>query len=356
MSFDRRQFLAASGALAALPCLPGLTLAAEDPPANWRGAIADNPEKKTRGSQILGNAGVLLIRSAGHLKWVHEGLYEAGYPVPKGGPPFSVDFAKQAIAVVVHHGDEGNQFDVRPLAISENRTKLDVVMSYIIYKNRGRVVNKFQFVAIAIPRAATTEVSISTFHPHNGGPYPTIDKAKKEWSHEFTAERGDLVDGLHARLRAEKPAIASGEDIRCQFVLDFHSPMSEAGQFSQAPAQAYVWDGKYSNGYRNHAFLVELPDGSSKIYRPAEIGDWSKNAPHPVELSAGKSYVLPNWREGENFKSLRDLGLETKQPGKYTITGLYAQNSNEFQPLVRGRAATMWGGRIATAPVTVEVK
>ena len=223
-----------------------------------------------------------------------------------------------------------------------------------LYKQRGKVVNKFQFFAVPIQKRDETAISIATYHPQNGGPYPTPDKANREWSHAFTAADGDIVDGLQARIRLEQTKIARGEDIRCEFSLHFHPAAKTAGPFAQPSTSAFVWDGKYSNGYRNHSFLVEFPDGSSKIFRREEVGDWSKNAPHPVEVSEKKPYVLPEWFEGKTFKSLKEIGLETKLPGKYVVTGLYSENSGQPEPLQR-RGAKMWGGNIASTPVVIEV-
>jgi len=128
-------------------------------------------------------------------------------------------------------------------------------------------------------------------------------------------------------------------------------------RFGTTPKSVFVWDGKYSNGYRNHAFFVTTPDGKTTLLRPKVIADWDKNAPHPVAITAKGSYHLPNWVEGETLKSLKSLGLDTTIPGTYTITGLYEETGNKAENEGgKAREATqMWGGSIISNTITVEV-
>ncbi|MBI5725232.1 MAG: HEAT repeat domain-containing protein [Planctomycetes bacterium] len=154
----------------------------------------------------------------------------------------------------------------------------------------------------------------------------------------FAPDSGDIVDGLQGVIRAKDSKVKAGEDIQVEFKL-------------QAVDKAVVvWDGKYSNGYRNHSFEVRMPDGKTAVLRPGEKRAWDKNAPHPVEITKDKPYVLPEWVEGVTFKSLKTLGLDTSKPGKYVITGRYEEVGG-----VEGNVK-IWGGSIATNSITVEVE
>ena len=126
----------------------------------------------------------------------------------------------------------------------------------------------------------------------------------------------------------------------------------KTGQFASQRDSVWVWDGKYSNGYRNFAFEVRTPDGESHYLRPKVIDNWDKNIPHPVEISAGKPYVLPGWTEESGTKSLKELGLDLTQPGVYSITGVYLENGGHDKD--RDVERTLWGGNIATNTVTVK--
>src|SRR6185436_13964962 len=77
-----------------------------------------------------------------------------------------------------------------------------------------------------------------------------------------------------------------------------------------------------------------------------------KNIPHLVEVTMGRMYVLPAWVEGQTFKSLKELGLDTTQPGTYQITGVYMESAGK-EPDEKGRMA--WGGELFTNTVRVEV-
>lgn len=356
MPLDRRQFIhcaAASSAVASF-AWPHFLHAADTPATTWRGEIADDPQSPERAPNALGRSGAVVIRSKAHFEWFMAELQAAGYLLPAGKPTLQCDFAKQSLAVVLHYGDEGDKFVVRSEETKEKRVALDIAMSYIIYKSRGKVVNKFQFFAVPIAKREELALSISTYHPHNGGMYPSLEKAHLEWTHTFTTEGGDVVDGLTAKLRPEVTTIKRGDDIRCEFQLQYHAVAKEKnGVYAQAAPSVFVWDGKYSNGYRNHSFLVEFPDGASKIFQPEEK-EFAKNIPHPVEVSEQKPYVLPEWFEGKTFKSLKQLGLETKLPGRYVVTGLYAEKGEIAETFKRDKVR-MWGGRIASAPVAFEV-
>lgn len=331
------------------------SLAAEPPsPPVLAGVIAGPGGEKA--ADALGRQGCLLIRSAQRWADVRKQLQGLGWQPPEADPLAGIDFDRQMIACVLHYGNEGDKFAVRRVTQEGGRTEAEIVMSYIIYKKRGTLVNDFKFFAVALPRAADARVSVLTYHPMNGGPYPTPEKARLEWTVDFGPTAGDVVDGLCGRIRAEKPAVKAGEDIGIEFRLDFFRGEPEGfkgGMFAYAPASCFVWDGKYSNGYRNHAFEVTTPDGKTHLLRRPVQDAWDKNIPHLIDVAAGKPYVLPEWVEGKTFKSLKSLGLDTSQPGKYVITGIYMEAGGPHTE--RGKTVSVWGGTIATNTVTVEV-
>lgn len=148
---------------------------------------------------------------------------------------------------------------------------------------------------------------------------------------------GEIVNGLRGVIRAKDSKIKPGDDIQIEFTL--HAP----------DKPVFVWDGKYSNGYRNHSFEVQMPNGDTKVLKIQGKREWSKNAPHPVEITKDKPYILPEWVEGQTFKSLKALGLDTAAKGKYVITGIYEE--------VAGNDGNvkLWGGKLVTNSITVEV-
>jgi len=167
---------------------------------------------------------------------------------------------------------------------------------------------------------------------------------------------GDIVDGLQAAISPKTATVKPGDDILIDFALHLADPgKAKPEQFGTTPTSVFVWDGKYSNGYRNHAFFVTTPNGKTTLLRPKEILQWDKNAPHPVEITANQPYPLPGWVLGDTRKSLKTLGLDTTTPGTYTITGLYEETAQEADNR-KGGKTQMWGGSITTNTITVEVR
>jgi hypothetical protein len=191
----------------------------------------------------------------------------------------------------------------------------------------------------------------------NGGPHPTPDKALLEWSGVFGPQSGDTVNGLQAVITPESSKVKPGEDIQLKFELQFKNRgQVKNGEFAQEPASAFVWDGKYSNGYRNHGFQITTPAGKTLFLQPTMINNWDKNAPHRVEVKEATPYVLPGWG-GPDSKSLKALGLDTSAPGMYTIIGVYAEIPAPRNPKGEdGTPVSTWGGKVTTAPVTVKVE
>lgn len=271
--------------------------------------------------------------------------------------PANVDFAKEDLAVVFGYGDVGNQFSLKGLTEpggAEARPGVEFGMSYIIYKQRGTPKFAWKCYGVPVPKAAGRVVSVHTFHPMNGGPHPDLERAHLEWRWTISPQTGEAVGGLRAAIEVrEGPA----EDILLRFTLQADDARkAEHGAFVGAdPAREagiHVWDGKYSNGYRNHSFEVVTPDGRTHILRPAEIPNWDKNSPHPVKITKDSPYTLPNWAEGEKAKSLKALGLDLTQKGVYTITGIYEE---AHQPAVNGKP-DIWGGVVRSNTVMVEKK
>ena len=304
--------------------------------------------------RTLGDYGCRTIRSQARWGEVQSQLAQLGWRRPSGGSALGeIDFDKQMIVMVHKCGDEGDRFAVRRYQDGDSPS-LELVMGYIIYKSRAKVVNGCNFILAVVPLAKRLSVSVSTYHPHNGGPYPTPEKARLEWRGVVGSEAGDIVDGLQGTIEAKSPKGAVGQDIQVKFTLQLAGEaLVKDGQCASPREAVCVWDGKYSNGYRNHAFEVRSPDGKVRLLRPAVIDQWDKNAPHPVEIKAGKPYVLPEWYEGAYLKSLEKLGLDTGQAGRYVITGIYMEKGGTAQMI--GQGTKMWGGDIATNTITVEV-
>jgi hypothetical protein len=336
-----------------LACVLGIATsarAAGDRPRVLRASIQEGGHKV---AGRLGNYGGWLVRSAERWEETLKMLAAAGVKVEDDLGP--VDWVKEDLACVFHYGDEGDQFVVRYVGGDEKRRDVEIGMSYIIYKQRRALpMGVWRAFAVPVPKAAATRVSVSTFHPMNGGDHPTIDKARPEWEWTFSETAGDAVGGVTGVIEPKALTVNAGEDVAVKFSLTGDGAAKvKDGQFARAAAAAYVWDGKYSNGYRNHAFEVVTPAGKLLVLRPKVQNDWDKNAPHAVAIKAGETYVLPDWGDPTPFKSLKALGLDTTAAGVYVITGVYEQRPS---PMPRGGTEDMWGGVVRTNAVRVEVK
>ncbi len=161
------------------------------------------------------------------------------------------------------------------------------------------------------------------------------------------------VNGLRATLSPGKETIAPGADI----LLKFTVARAIAGQGKPI----YVWDSKYSAGYRSWWFTVLKPDGSRQLLRLPVRQSWRKNVPHPVGITASKPYILEGWGaqhgdvlHDEYYFSLKTLGFASTQSGPYRIVGHIEQYGGVGGgPSVK---QCMWYGRLSTAPVTIIVK
>jgi len=313
--------------------------------------------KDTNAWKSLGRHGCLVIRSRDRWEQVQGKLTGLGWEKPANSPLQEVDFARDLLLCVFRSGDEADRFSLHRFTERGGQATAEIVMSYIIYKSHVATPAKWNFILVALPQSPSVKVTVAAYHPMNGGPYPTPDKAQLEWAKTFTPSDGDVVDGLSGLIRAGKDTVKAGEDILVEFKLEFDASADlKPWHFALKLDAAYVWDGKYSNGYRNHAFLVETPDGQSLMLRRPEQLAWDKNAPHPVEIAAGKPYVLPEWVEGKGFKSLKALGLDTSKPGLYRITGIYLATAGEAKDWRTGGNVALWGGDLATNTLQVTVK
>lgn len=323
-------------------------------PQTVTGRVAETKELIATARRTLGDHGVLAIRSAERCKAIETQLVALGWKPPAEPNLGQIDFDNQMLVLIYKNGDVADTFSLRPFDEAKRPKDLDIVMSYIIYKARGEVVERCNFIIAIVPRQPKLEVTVSTYHPANGGPFPTPEKAQLEWRGEVGAESGDIVDSLRGKIEAAEARVAKGKDIEIKFTLEHAGgDQVKAGRFANQNESVFVWDGKYSNGYRNHAFEVRTPDGKTHFLRPKEILNWDKNAPHPEEIRAGQSYVLPGWQFGMAHKSLAALGLATSLPGKYAITGIYLEAAESAKK--SGREFSIWGGNIATGTIEVDV-
>lgn len=331
--------------------VPSQPTAPESVPRILTGKFAIPSPDGANAASVLGRHGCLLIHSRERFDSLLGRFEKLGWArVPKDALA-NVDFEKEMVVGVFDCGDVANAFSLRNVDSKPGEPAVEILMSYIIYKQRDRVVDACKFLFVAVPRAPKVKLSVATYTPQNGGPHQTPETAQLEWSGSLGDDAGDVVDGLRATLKPQANIVKAGDDIRIGFELGMAQELVvHANVFADNQQAVYVWDGKYSKGYRNHSFEVVTPDGKTHVLRPAEIREWDKNIPHPVAIKPGTPYVLPNWVEGQDLKSLHDLGLNTSQPGKYTIRGFYSEAATKADGLA------MWGGEIGSNIVTVEVR
>lgn len=330
--------------------------AAEAPVAKPR-SFSGAATKLDDAVKTLGRKGCLVVRSQARWEQLQKELAALGWAKPEKDPFGGVDFSKETVIGVFEYGDVGDTLALHEGAGDAKACDLKFVLGYIIYKKRGAEEFGWHFIFTAIPSAETIKVSLGRYHPQNGGPNPTPDKAAPEWEWSTDASRGDAVDGLSAVIKPDAVKISAGADIQIEFKLEYHAIEAAAKMQLAGPVRsAFVWDGKYSNGYRNHAFLVETPNGKTQYLRRPVQNEWLKNMPHPVEVAPGKPYVLPGWRFDNTLKSLKELGLDTSAPGIYRITGLYMENASTAKDWANNnKEVAIWGGNIASSTVSVEV-
>lgn len=323
-------------------------------PVTITGLSAPLPDDGGRPIQLLGRMGCLRISSMARYGEVLRRLADAGWQMPPQNASRVLYLDREDVIVLYHVGDEGDRFVRHAYSRKGDAGTLDLVMGYVIYKQREKAVSKLNVLITTVPRTQTLKVNVATYHPLNGGPHPTPDKALPEWSHTFGPDSGDMVDGLSAHVSAKDATVAPDQDILLTLTLKFtDEALVKDGHFaSRGVTSATVWDGKYSNGYRNAWFIADTPDGGRMPLIPPEILNWDKNAPHPVEITAEKPYVVSSW--ATQTKSLKTLGLETTRPGRYRVIAMYNEIGGP-QKTSGDKSVTFWAGSIASSPITVTV-
>lgn len=319
-------------------------------PQVFTGTIKDSTQgAATKSAAVIGRHGVLFIRSDARMGELNKRAPDLtpDKPLPK------IDFARQSVVLLYALGNSSNN------AISLVKSDLaakppEIGFSFRWYNGPTDHLERpsIKFIYAVIP--ATPEVSvIITSSPTDADRSRTVTELSALFGGK---DGGDIVDGLRAAITPKAATIKPGDDILIDFALHRADPgKAKPEHFGTTPKSVFVWDGKYSNGYRNHAFFVTTPDGKTTLLRPKVIDQWDKNAPHPVEITANEPYHLPNWVEGDTLKSLKALGFDTTTPGTYTITGLYEETGKEADN-PKGGKAQMWGGSITSNTITVEVK
>ena len=315
-------------------------------PQVFTGTIKKPQQDALKVATVIGRHGVLLIRS--DARW--DEFKKLAPDLTPDAPLPKLDFAKQSVILIIAMGDSSNN------SLSLDKSDLtanppDLGFSFRWYNGpvAGLELPSIKFIYAVIPATPVVKVALTSQPTH-------VDRFRIVT--EFSAllggkDGGDIVDGLQSTIATKAATIKPGEDILIDFALYLADPgKAKPEHFGTMRKSVLVWDGKYSNGYRNHAFFVTTPDGTTTLLRPKVIADWDKNAPHPVAITAKGPYHLPNWIEGETLKSLKSLGLDTTTPGTYTITGLYEESDKK----VGNEDGKMWGGSITSNTISVEVK
>jgi hypothetical protein len=305
-------------------------------------------------AQKLGDHGCVIVRSAARwAQWSSE-LKVYGWKEPIGSPFNQFDFSKRMIVCVFKTG-EGLAFKApRTVKLAmeqmESIVGFEIVLHYLTQWRKPPAPG-WHYALVEVPQAMRVNLSVTTMdcgYDLNGSGAP----GKQEWSCGLGPQEGDLVDGLKGSIKPVGKTFQPGDDIRIEFELGFKNPFVEVEKFAVKFDNRFVWDNVYSEGYRNHAFLVERPDGTVQILRLAERRGWDKNAPHPVEIKADTPYKLPG------PKSLRELGLITDKPGEYRITGFYSEVAGETENSrqdLKDKPIHLWGGNIATNTLKIQV-
>jgi hypothetical protein len=307
------------------------------------------PDAASKAATVIGRHGVLFIPSEARL----DELKQRAPDLTPDKPLPNIDFAKHSVVLLYALDSSKNSLALSNSDLTANPP--DLGFSYRWWNGPARAAElpTIKFIYAIIPATPKVNVTLTSL--------PIIADRAVRTATEFSAllgskDGGDTVDGLQAVITPKAAAIKPGDDILIDVALHLADPgKAKPEKFGTTSTSVYVWDGKYSNGYRNHAFFVTTPDGKTMLLRPKEIDQWDKNAPHPVEVSAKEPYHLPNWVEGDTRKSLKTLGLDTTTPGTYTITGLYEETGQEADNRMGGKTQ-LWGGSITSNTITVEVK
>ena len=295
------------------------------------------PGDRAKVTAALGRDGVLFIHSAERWDELQKRIPDL-FP---DRPLLKIDFAREA-AIFIY---AANRLPLDTLSLvktdlSADPPLLDFLLAYDSQAHKDSPPLNTKFILFAFPTALSAQVSLSA---------QPAKVARQPEKLQFSAllggkDGGDVVDGLQVSITPKAATLKPGEDI----LIDVSLHLAELGGatpelFASAPQSVFVWDATFSEGYRNHAFFVTTPDGKTSLLRPKEVHQWPENGTHPVEITAKSPYHL------EGDKSLKDLGLNTTAPGKYTITALYEETGSEGK-------TKMWCGSLASNTIKVEVK
>jgi hypothetical protein len=162
------------------------------------------------------------------------------------------------------------------------------------------------------------------------------------------ANAQELKTGLEARITP----CHSKKDIFAKFTL-----------VNSSSKPIYIWDTKYSKGYRSWTLRVTT-SGKVQEYQRARQQGWIKNIPTIIEITRTKPYIIRGWGMAHGFWSAKKnyyfsfqkLGADLKQIDKivHRIQGRFSQNGG--QGTFKGRKVDLWKGELKTDWAAVEVK
>ncbi|MGD0093005.1 MAG: hypothetical protein ABSE73_24095 [Planctomycetota bacterium] len=322
----------------------------EDPGAAGAGPFITGEIKGA--PKVMGHRGFLIVRSPQRWEQIREALAGLGWKDPANNPLAQPDFSRDLVVGAFACGD-GTPFHCHWVAsnVKESEVRFLLTCPQVTTDEEAPEwpFASWIFAFATVPKAERVKASLAHFSPAG-----TIADSWNMWTETFDGPWSDVVDGLSAVITPKERRIKAGADIPMDFKLVFQVVKSFSWEHpGNWRVSTFVWDGKYSKGYRNSAYLVVTPDGNSRLLRKPEQRQWDKNAPQLIEITPERSYVLPKWFEGQTTQSLKELGLDTSKPGVYRITGVYMETGGPGQTS-DGKKVEIWGGNIASATVEVE--
>lgn len=301
--------------------------------------ISLDPEKHDAACAALGRVGCYIVQDS--QRW--EQLLTIFRRHATAGTVerlYKPDFSKEMVIAHFAACDSADRIVVSNVAIDAASCRIDFD---IMAGSAAAFVPRWKMTGIMVPAGGGTVV-VSVPNPSQSA---AGEARRMEWRME--EGWGDVTDGLQARLAVDRRDAKPGEDLTVSLFLRCVEPVADG---------VYVWDNKYSHGYRNDSYHVTLPSGARCIFKRPAVNAWDKNAPRPVLVKPGQDWELGGWGEGEAIrKSLKMLGLDTSAPGVYTIQAVFSEEAGEGEDFVQpGRKLKIWGGTIATLPATVRIK
>ena len=296
-------------------------------PQVFNGTISKPSQDASNVATVIGHHGVLFIRCEARWNEINK-LTQAltpDTPLPK------LDFAKQSVVLIyAMGGSSNNSLSLDTSDLTANPPELGVSFRWYNGPVAGLEMPSIKFIHTVIPATPVVNVTLTS------EPTEPVKANRARIVTEFSSlmggkDGGDVVDGLQAAITPKAATIKPDDDILIDFVLHLADPgKAKPEHFGTTSNTIYVWDGKYSNGYRNHAFFVTTPAGKTTLLRPREIANWDKNAPHPVaDHYQGTASDCPIGLKVKLSNSFKSFGLDTTTPGTYTITGLYDETGKK---------------------------